>query len=123
MKYYLGTFKNLKKYEERGLIPISISSSNPDWFMGFTELIFAPPFELEEKFKNKLISDEEYKKEYLEQLDKDHVSFLIKGYPKMFKGQNIIFISNSESSEYSHRNILANYFDEVLDIELDELLI
>ena len=122
MRYYMGSFKNVEKYKNKGFLPISISTSNPDWYTGLTELIFAPPFELEEKFKNKLISEEEYKDEYIKQLDINHIEFLLENYPKMFKDQNIVFVSNEDNGVFSHRTILADYFDEKLDVELDELL-
>ena len=111
---YTGNFANVKKYREAGLHPISIAISaryfsgdlyrplNPDRsFMMDPESIYTPKFE-------KKIS----------LLNAENVSLdLI----KLGKGKDIVLLCHEKEGDFCHRQLVAKWLTEKLNIEVVEL--
>ena len=69
MNIYTGYFAQMKKYQELGLTPISIARYSPAWFTGYCLKDLAPSDSLLKGYKDGQIGVEEYRKQYLQQLE------------------------------------------------------
>lgn len=119
MKFYTGYFSYVKRYEEAGLLPISIARYSPKWYTGYRVPFFAPSKDLLSRYKNGITSKEEYEKEYMAYLDQNYE--VIKEYfEDASDGCNIVFCCYEKPSDFCHRHLLAKWVTNNLGIEMKE---
>jgi uncharacterized protein (DUF488 family) len=101
----------------KGENAISISLSTPSWFKGTQYKKLAPSWNLLNGYKNGAISKEKYteiyKREVLDKLDPKQV------YEEL--GENTVLMCWEKSSDFCHRHIVSQWFNEKLGIEVKEL--
>ena len=118
---YTGYYAKLKKYEEDGLYPISISGKVPDFYTKAYWSDFAPRYEDFLEWKAGKIDDLEFTKKYREWLDslnKQEIRDVIKELED--EGNKIVFLCYEKSGDFCHRHILADWLEENLGYVVDE---
>lgn len=108
MSIYTGYFAQLKKYEKDGLIPISIARVTPEWFNGAELKDLAPSFSLLKRYKNNTISEEDYRAEYLQQLDKVKCGKVL----RQLTEDDVVLLCYEKVGKFCHRHILAEYLSD-----------
>lgn len=116
---YTGYYAKLKKYEEKGLLPISIAGKAPQFYTGVQYKKFAPSWDIFSKWKSGEISNgqytERFKKEVLGKLDKAQ----IKSYLNSFEN-DIILLCYEKSGDFCHRHIVAKWIEDELGLKVQE---
>lgn len=113
MDIWTGYYAQMKKYKQLGLVPVSIAYKTPLWYDGETCFELAPPRMLLIKYKDKVITQEEYIKEYEEFL-KNRVNWT-NVIEKLYTisdnhdGKDLILCCFEKSSDFCHRHILSEY--------------
>lgn len=82
MNIYTGYFAQMKKYQELGLTPISIARYSPVWFTGYCLKDLAPSDSLLKGYKDGQISIEEYREQYLQQLETVRWAEVLRSLPQ-----------------------------------------
>ena len=108
MTIYTGYFAQLKRYKEMGLTPISIARYSPNWFTGYCLKDLAPSDNLLKGYKDGQISAEEYRKQYLQQLETVKWTKVLR-YLEKFAPDGAVLCCYEEPSEFCHRHILSEY--------------
>ena len=112
MDIWTGYYAKMKKYKEIGLVPVSIAYGTPIWYEGETCFELAPPRKLLMKYKDGVISSDEYATEYNSFLGKVDWSMIIE---KLFKisdkhdGSDLVLVCFEKSGDFCHRHLLAEY--------------
>ena len=119
-KVFTGYFALTDQYKENGLNICSIARVTPAQILCNRLPLFAPPQDLLSDYKNAGLSDEDYKKRYLDHLDKiDVKSELIK--MSEWLGENgIVLLCYEAPPEFCHRNLLAEYLNEKYALNIRE---
>lgn len=116
---YTGYYAKLKKYEEVGLIPISIAGKAPEFYKGVQYRKFAPSWDIFSKWKNGEIDNfqytERFNKEILGRLNKEEV----KQFLNSFK-TDIILLCYEKSGDFCHRHIVADWIETELGKRVEE---
>lgn len=114
MNIYTGNFANLKKYEGRGLFPISIALSaryfsgacykklNPDW-----------------TFKDDLPFS--YKPKYNAILQKLNPNTVVNELSKISNGKDVVLLCHEKEGDFCHRRLVAEWLEKELNIKVKEL--
>lgn len=132
---YYANYRNIPK----SYICIGISRVCPEWFADNSSLdnfmfiksnFLAPSEELLNSYKNNSITQEDYKKQYVQQIYtllnnsigyKDLAQWikdLIKTFSDKYDG--IVFMCYERPEEFCHRHILRNILNNVYNIECKE---
>ena len=118
---YTGYYAKLKKYEEDGLYPISISGKVPDFYTEAFWTDFAPRYDMFLEWKSGKIDDIQYTERYrkwLDSLDKQEIRDIIKELED--EGKQIILLCYEKSGDFCHRHILADWLEENLGYVVEE---
>lgn len=121
MIIYTGYFAQLKKYQALGLTPISIARYSPSWFTGHCLKELAPSESLLTGYKAGRISIEEYKKQYLQQLEKVRWTEVLHRLEK-YAPDGAVLCCYEKPSDFCHRHILSEYMRES-GYDVEELLV
>lgn len=111
MNIYTGYFAQMKKYQELGLTPISIARYSPAWFTGYCLKDLAPSDSLLKGYKNGQVSIEEYRKQYLHQLETVRWAEVLRRLEK-FASDGAVLCCYEKPSDFCHRHILSEYMRE-----------
>ena len=118
-RVYTGYYAKLKKYEEAGLIPVSIAGKAPAFYTGIQYKVFAPTWDIFSKWKNGSIDNfgytELFKQNVLSKIDKNSV---IQSFSKF--GGDIVLLCYEKSGDFCHRHIVADWIESELGIRVDE---
>lgn len=121
-KIYTGYFAKLKKYEEVGLIPVSIAGKAPAFYAGRQYKVFAPTWEIFSQWKSGCIDNFEYtelfKRNVLDKLDKNVVLHNL-----LDIGESIVLLCYEKSGDFCHRHIVADWLESELNLRVDEYLV
>jgi len=98
-------------------LAIAISRSSPSWYMGRIFPPLYPPEDLLEGYRSGVISQEEYTRRYnlevLAKLDQYDVIDMIE--------DDAILICWCSSEKFCHRQLVASWLEEALDIQVFEV--
>ena len=119
-------FANFKKLDRSKYIGVSIALYTPDSIFHHI-LDFAPSKSLLMRYKQGLVNEEQYTKEYTEQLDElfddgsmvntlSYLNNLEKGFNK-----EIILLCYEGKGKFCHRHILSKYIKEKFDLDIREI--
>lgn len=110
---YTGYFAKLKQYTDAGLVPISIATINPKWFMGLSYSKLSPGKEILYKWKYGSFKENSNKftrlfTKVLNELDKKKV---VKELEKLsgVKSKKIVLVCYERPNEFCHRHIVAEW--------------
>lgn len=118
MEIRTGYFAYAKKYEEMGYQCISIARVKPRWFNGSTLYELAPTFDLLNRYKRGLVSEDNYKAEYYFMLKNVDIDSILKTFPEDTK---IVFLCYEKSDSFCHRHLLADYLNTHWGTSISEL--
>lgn len=119
---YTSYFGQLRKLNELGLTPVSITAGQPRFFKGehFPEV--APQRVLVHDYKSGLISEKQYTKIYNMYLEynKDVILDIVK---EKYINRNVVFLCYEKNGTFCHRHLLAKFLrDNGIDCEEVSLL-
>lgn len=117
---YTGYFAKTKKYVENGLTPISIAGITPDFFKHDKFTIFAPDKDMFYDWKSGKISNDEYKKLYIQKLDNVLNEQCLNKIQWLYNNYNLIFCCYEKVGDFCHRHILAEYLNNKLNLNIKE---
>ena len=105
---YTGCFCEVKKYEQAGLIPVSIAGYAPDDYKGIQFKTLAPKYSWWKEWHDNKLSNDWYIAKYQE-------TVLNKLNPKVIAnrlhafGDNVILLCYEPPEEFCHRKLVANW--------------
>lgn len=119
-------FANFKKLDKEDYVGVSIALYTPDNIM-VRILDFAPSKNLLMRYKQGLVNEEQYTKEYTEQLDElfddgsmvNHISFL-KRLEKS-EQKEVVLLCYEGKGKFCHRHILADFLKEKFNMIISEI--
>lgn len=113
---YTSYFANFRNFPV-GSKPISIARFAPKGFTGGQMTVFAPSTKLLLDYKNGKVSNDEYKVQYVEQLN----SLEAEGKIKVLENLNgCVLLCYEKTGDFCHRHILAEWLRE-RGIQVEEL--
>ncbi len=114
-----GYFKQIEDNSTLGYVSISLyPSKNKNVLYEFKSL--APNWKLLEKFKSKQLSDSEFEKEYLEQLNNLDAKTIFEQINFLTGDKEPILMTHGNRSSFCHRHIFARWLEEKLEVEIEE---
>ena len=114
-----GYFKQIEDNLTLGYVSISLyPSKNKNVRYEFKSLV--PNWKLLEMYKSKQLSDSEFEKEYLEQLNNLDAKTIFEQINFLTGENEPILMTHGNKSSFCHRHILAKWFEEKLQIEIGE---
>ena len=119
---HTGYFANIKKYEERGYVPVSIAGITPDFFNGEKWVDFAPRKEFFSKWKRGELTNEEYMKEYLKYLNtipKEDIEEL----RYMTKYEKYVMCCYEKTGDFCHRHYLGAFLRRAYGFKVNEVIV
>ena len=117
-----GYFKQIEDNLTLGYVSISLyPSKNKNVFYEFKSLV--PNWKLLEMYKSKQLSDSEFEKEYLEQLNNLDAKTIFEQINFLTGDKEPILMTHGNKSSFCHRHILAKWFEEKLEVEIEEFKI
>lgn len=110
---YTGYYSQMKKYRQMELVPVSIAYLTPQWYIGEVCFELAPSRTLLMKWKQGEITEEGYKKQYIQQLDNDvqwsKVWKKLKQISAKYDNSDLVLCCYEKAGDFCHRHILAEY--------------
>lgn len=118
---FTSYFALTKKLIEAGYEPISISRFPPKFFDGKKALGLAPSEYILKRYKDGVINEEQYTKEYIEYLEsrKDKIIDYLRIL--FLDKRNVVFLCYEKSGDFCHRRILADWFKKNTGLEIPEI--
>ena len=117
-----GYFKQIEDNSTLGYVSISLyPSKNKNVLYEFKSL--APNWKLLEKFKSKQLSDSDFEKEYLEQLNNLDAKTIFDQINFLTGDKEPILMTHGNKSSFCHRHIFAKWLEEKLEVEIEEFKI
>ncbi len=114
-----GYFKQIEDNSTLGYVSISLyPSKNKNVLYEFKSL--APNWKLLEKYKSKQLSDSDFEKEYLEQLNNLDAKTIFEQINFLTGDKEPILMTNGNKSSFCHRHIFASWLEEKLGVEIEE---
>ncbi len=114
-----GYFKQIEDNSTLGYVSISLyPSKNKNVLYEFKSL--APNWKLLEKFKSKQLSDSDFEKEYLEQLNNLDAKTIFEQINFLTGDKEPILMTNGNKTSFCHRHIFARWLEEKLEVEIEE---
>lgn len=110
MTIYTGYFAQIKKYQAADLTPVSIARYSPAWFSGYCLKDLAPSDTLLKRYKAGQVSQEEYKKQYLQQLETIRWGEILQRIREI--APQVVLCCYEKPTDFCHRHILAEYLNE-----------
>jgi len=120
MKIYTSYYGNNRKLLLKGILPVAISNSTPKWFRPAKFQALVPPWEIVSKSREGKITDEEFKKEYMKQLNALNPSEVIKSLEEIGKGNDIALLCYEKNPSECHRKIVAEWLEKKTGITVKE---
>lgn len=117
MKIYTSYFGNVKKLEEAGILPVSISLYPPKW-RGWSQLrFFAPTKDI--LFNTSGVEEytKRFNEEILEKLNAEEVKRLIE---LISRGRDVALLCFEKPGDFCHRHLVAQWLKEKLGFEIEE---
>ena len=111
---YTGYFAKLKKYQEAGLVPVSIALKSPDWYHGLEYKRLAPTWRILSSWKyGEHKGDTEYYKEQYKKQVLDHIclSTAVSELLELTKVpvNKIILLCYEKPEDFCHRHLVADW--------------
>ena len=114
-----GYFKQIEDNLTLGYVSISLyPSKNRNVSYEFKSL--APNWKLSEMHKSKQLSDSEFEKEYLEQLNNLDAKTIFEQINFLTGDKEPILMTHGNRSSFCHRHIFAKWLEEKLKVEIEE---
>lgn len=122
IKLRTGYFAKVTQYRLEGFIPVSIARWSPKWFSGPALPELAPSEDLLTRYKAGSVSEEEYTKEYEEQLQSINVFKSIQSLAKHITPETvgIVLCCYEKPGDFCHRHRLANELQEKYNVTIQE---
>ena len=111
---FTGYFAKLKKYQEAGLVPVSIALKTPDWYNGLEYKKLAPTWDILSAWKSgEHKGDIDYYTKHFEDDVLDGIYFQkalneLEELTKV-KQDKIILLCYEKPSDFCHRHIVAEW--------------
>ena len=111
---YTGYFAKLKKYQEAGLVPVSIALKSPDWYHGLEYKQLAPNWDILSAWKSGEHKGDidYYTKHFEEVLDTLRPEDVIIELKQFGLLQDIILLCYEKPESFCHRHIVANWLNK-----------
>lgn len=106
---YTGYYSKVKEYKKAGLVTVSISRTQPFSVDGKI-LTLAPEEKILWAHKNGEIDQEEYTRQYLDQLEKRGIRNILLDIH--FFGEDVVLLCWESPEKFCHRHILADYINK-----------
>lgn len=103
--------------------PVSISNVKPKWYTGAEIRMLAPPFFLVDSYKSGYLSDENYTKDYTENVLSILKPREVYDYIVSHFGEDATLLCYEKAGEFCHRRIVARWFEKGLGYKVPELVI
>lgn len=117
MKIYTSFFGNVKKIEEAGVVPVSISLYPPKW-RKWTELrIFAPTKSILFESKGDDDYTQRFKAEILNKLNPQEVKKLLQ---TVTGGKDFALLCFERPGDFCHRHLVAQWLREEVGLGIEE---
>ena len=121
MNIHTSYFGNLQKIPG-SILPVSIARFPPKWFKGSVLKSLAPPEKLLWKAKQGKISEGEYTRAYIHEIEKIFSpESLYKELLTTFTWENIALLCFEKKGEFCHRRVLAEWLSAGLKTQIMEL--
>ena len=121
MIIYTSYFGNLKHIPPK-ILPVSIARFPPRWYKGHQMKSLAPPEKLLWKAKQGKTDKEDYRLQYLGEIEKRFTpSSLYDSLISTCGGQDIALLCFEKRGQFCHRRILAQWLEEIPGVEVKEL--
>lgn len=120
MKIYTSYFAKIKELESVGIVPIAICAKCPEWYHGAVYKVLAPTYDCLMAYKRDKDADAyvaRYKKETLNNLSPSGVFERLRA---LSNGNDIALICYEKSSDFCHRHIVAAWFNQYLNLGVEE---
>tara|TARA_B100000401_G_scaffold172932_1_gene115873 strand:+ start:393 stop:830 length:438 start_codon:yes stop_codon:yes gene_type:complete len=117
-----GYFKQIDNNLTLGYVSISLNSSkNNNVLFEFKSL--APNWKLMDMLKSKEISEFDFEKEYLIQLNNLNAKTIFEQINFLTGDYEPILMTHGNKSSFCHRHIVAKWFENELGVKIDEFKI
>lgn len=114
-----GYFKQIDNNLALGYVSVSLyPSKNKNVLYEFKSL--APNWKLFEMHKSKKLSDSDFEKEYLLQLNNMDAKTIFEQINFLTGDNEPILMTSGNKTSFCHRHILAKWFEEKLEVEIEE---
>lgn len=116
---YTGYFAKLKKYQEAGLVPVSIALKTPDWYTGLEYKRLAPTWSILSSWKygDHKGDTEYYKTQYKKQV-LDHIcpTTAVSELLELTKApaHKIILLCYEKPEDFCHRHLVADWINGII---------
>ena len=105
---YTGRFNDIKTYEQKGIVPVSIAGYAPDDYQGIQFKTLAPKYLWWKEWHDNHLSNDWYKAKYQETvLDKLNPK-VIANRLKAF-GKDVVLLCYEPENEFCHRQLVAEW--------------
>lgn len=117
-----GYFAQLKKYINRDLVPVSICGKAPFWYKKLEYKTLAPKYSFFMQYKNKEINEEEYTKQYYEQvLNNLDPKKVLEEIDELTQYANyVVLLCYEKPSDFCHRHIVGTWLSENTEFNVEE---
>tara|TARA_S200000501_G_scaffold364668_1_gene397137 strand:+ start:190 stop:618 length:429 start_codon:yes stop_codon:yes gene_type:complete len=114
-----GYFKQIDNNLTLGYVSVSLyPSKNKNVLYEFKSLV--PNWKLFEMHKSKQLSDSDFEKEYLLQLNNMNANTIFEQINFLTGDNEPILMTNGNKTSFCHRHILAKWFEEKLEVDIEE---
>ena len=114
-----GCFKYIDEEKNNGFISISLYPSNND-LVKYEYKSLAPNWKLFENLKSKKITQEKFILTYNEQLASLDPSTVFEDLKTLVSGFEPILMTNGTKKKFCHRHLVANWFENNLNLDIEE---
>ena len=114
MNIYTGNFANLKKYEGRGLFPISIALS-ARYFNGVCYKKLNPDWSFKDDFPSLYIP------KYNQKLKQLNPHVVMSELSQISNGKDVVLLCHEKEGDFCHRRLVAEWLEKELNIKVKEL--
>lgn len=124
IRLYTGYFAQVKKYEDAGMLPVSVSRFTPKWFHGPVLAELAPSASLLNRFKDGRIPVEVFDKQYRAEMASVDILQAIRSLDLDFAENDtysLVFCCFEKPGDHCHRHILADIIKTRHRVEINEV--
>lgn len=109
---YTSYFAQLKKIRNANGYAVSIAKWNPKWYTGDSCVWFQPSASLLTHYKEGTVNEEEYRKQFLDNLSSIDPAPIIDDLKDRAAGRDIYLLCYEKPSDFCHRHIVAEWLKE-----------
>lgn len=117
MRIYTSYFGNVKKVEEAGIIPVSISLYPPRWRKWIQMRQFAPTKDILYNTSGDEEYTERFNNEILGKLDPNEMKQTIN---LISQGKDIALLCFEKPGDFCHRHLVADWLNKKLGLDIKE---